>query len=298
MVDTIREPYMYGNNANKSYQAAEAIYSAASFINQLSSDSIVMKAIQDGSTVNVVVAKLLSDHESLILANVALVASAYRGVSRAIGITDELLSAHFNGTPVFNAFLAKLLVAKLDMLGEKDEGYEETLVAKGILNSYLATNYPTTHNEASCATAFDIANSLLLLKFPGISFIADIEDTDTDEPMVMYSFNADMDMTMYVDYQSWHEESHYEVSLSGPYKDSYTQEDVNLAIQPDMVDSYGHLLPEYLASEGKTFSSLVDTFRYSEMKRILNETKEDLVKMRKKIDDKIDTIMALLVTRL
>ena len=297
MVDTIREPYIYGNS-NKAYQAAEAIYSAASFTNQLSSDGIAMKAIQDGSTVNVVIAKLLNEHENLILANIALTPSAYRGVSRAIGITDELLTAHFNGTPVFNAFLAKLIVAKLDMLGEKDEGYEEVLVAKGILNSYLATNYPTTHNEASCSTAFDIANSLLLLKFPGISFIATIKDADTDEPIVEYSFNADMDMTLAVAYQGWRTVPQYEVALLGPYKDSYTHESDNLAIQSDMVDSLGHLLPEYLASEGKTFSSLVDTFRYSEMKRILSETKEDLVSMRKKLDDKIDTIMALLVTRL
>ena len=298
MVDTIREPYIYGNNANKAYQAAEAIYSAASFINQLSGEGIIMKAVQDGSTVNAVIAKSLNEHESLILANVALTPSAYRGVSRAIGITDELLAARFNGTPVFNAFLAKLLIAKLDMLGKDDEGYEEVLVAKGILNSYLATNYPIVRNEASCSTAFDIANSLLLQKFPGISFIADIEDADTDEPMVAYSFNADMDMTIHVDYQSWHEVPRYEVSLSGPYKDSYTKEINNLAIEPDMVDSLGHLLPEYLDREGETFSSLVDTFRYSEMKRILSETKEDLVSMRKKLDDKIDTIMALLVTRL
>lgn len=298
MVDTIREPYIYGNNANKAYQAAEAIYSAASYVNQLSSDGIVMKAIQDGSTVNVVIAKLLSYHENLILANVALTPSAYRGVSRAIGITDELLTAHFNGTPVFNAFLAKLLTAKLDMLGEKDEGFDEALVAKGILNSYLATNYPVLQTDASCSTAFDIANSLLLLKFPGISFIATIKDADTDEPIVEYSFNADMDMTLAVAYQGWRTVPQYEVALLGPYKDSYTQESDNLAIQTDMVDSYGHLLPEYLASEGKTFSSLVDTFRYSEMKRILSETKEDLVSMRKKLDDKIDTIMALLVTRL
>lgn len=297
MVDSIREPYIYGNS-NKSYQAAEAIYSAASYINQLSGAGIIMKAIQDGSTVNVVIAKSLSDHESLILANAALAPSAYRGVSRAIGITDELLTAHFNGTPVFNAFLAKLLIAKLDMLGKDDEGYEQVVVAKGTLNSYLATNYPIVRNEASCSTAFDIANSLLLQKFPGISFIADIEDADTDEPMVEYYFNADMDMTIHVDYQSWHEVPQYEVSLSGPYKDSYTKEINNLAIEPDMVDSFGHLLPEYLDSEGKAFSSLVDTFRYSEMKRILSETKEDLVSMRKKLDDKIDTIMALLVTRL
>ena len=100
------------------------------------------------------------------------------------------------------------------------------------------------------------------------------------------------------EYQSWREVPQYDVVLLGPYKDSYTQESDNLAIQSDMVDRYGHLLPEYLDSEGKTFSSLVDTFRYSEMKRILSETKEDLVSMRKKLDDKIDTIMALLVTRL
>lgn len=295
MSDT--KPYVYGNSI-EAYQAAEAIYSAASYINQLSSDGIVMKAIQDGSTVNVVIAKVVNEHENMILANVPLVPSRYRGVSRAIGITDELLTARHNGAPVFNAFLAKLLVAKLDMLGEKDEGFEQATTAKGILNSYLATNYPVMPNELSCSTAFDIANSLLLLKFPGISFIATVKDGDTVEPVVEYSFNADMDMTLSVEYQDWHDVPQYEVSLLGPYKDSYTKEIDNLAIESDMVDSYGHLLPEYLASEGKTFSSLVDTFRYSEMKRILNETKEDLVSMRKKLDDNIDTIMALLVTRL
>lgn len=297
MVDSVREPYIYGNSA-KAYQAAEAIYSAASYINQLSGAGIIMKAVQDGSTVNAVIVKSLNEDESLILANVALTPSAYRGVSRAIGITDELLPAHFNGVPVFNAFLAKLLIAKLDMLGKEDEGFDQVAVAKDILNSYLATNYPVLQAGASCPTAFDIANSLLLLKFPGISFIADIKDADTDEPMVEYSFNADMDMTLVVAYQSWHEVPQYEVSLLGPYKDSYTQEINNLAIQSDMVDRYGHLLPEYLGSEGNAFSRLIDTFRYSEMKRILNDTKEELVSMRKKLDDNIDTIMALLTTRL